>query len=88
MGNKNKQLINSPVAVKAKLIKNLMSSASAAEIGELYIKAKHAVPMRTALAKLGHPRPPTPIQIDNSTANGIINSGTFRTQVSRNNNVN
>ena len=30
--------------------------------------------MRTTLAELGHPQPPTPIRTDNSTANGIVNS--------------
>ena len=75
MGNKNKQLINGPaVASKAKIIKNVMSSAFNAEIGALYMNAKLAVPMQTELAELGHPQPLTPIRTDNSTANGIVNS--------------
>ena len=74
MGNRNKELINGPVAVNAKIIKNVMSSASKAKIGALYMNATIAVPMRTILAELGHPQPPTPIQTDNSTANGIVNS--------------
>ena len=44
MGNKNNQLINGPVAVNAKIIKNFMSSASKAEIGALYMNAKLVVP--------------------------------------------
>ena len=74
MGNRNKELINGPVAVNAKIIKNVMSSASEAEIGALYMNAKDAVPMRTTLAEMNHPQPPTPIRTDNSTANGIVNS--------------
>ena len=42
MGNRNKQLINGPVAVNANMIKNVMSSASEAEIGALYMNAKLA----------------------------------------------
>ena len=74
VGNWTKELINGPIAVNAKIIKNVMSSASEAKIGALYMNAKLAVPMRTTLAELGHPQPPTPIQTDNSTANGIVNS--------------
>ena len=62
MGNKNKQLINGPVASNTKIIKNVMSSASDAEIGALYMNDKLTVPMQTTLAELGHPLPPTPIQ--------------------------
>ena len=61
MGNKNKQLINRPVASNTKIIKNVMSSTSEAEIGGLYMNAKLAVPIRKTLAELGHPQPPTPI---------------------------
>ena len=32
-----------------------------------------ALPMRTTLQKLNHPQPLTPIQINNSTADGIMN---------------
>ena len=37
MGNKNKQLINGPIAVNAKITKNVMSSASEAKIWALYV---------------------------------------------------
>ena len=74
MGNSNKQLINGPVAVNAKIIKNIMSSASEAKSGGLYMNAKVAVPMRMTLAELRHPQLPTPIRTDNSTINGIVNS--------------
>ena len=44
---------------------------------DVYIKvinAKEAIYIRTILEELGHTQPPTPIQTDNSTAEGIINS--------------
>ena len=36
------------------------SSAAEAEVGALYINAKHAVPLRSTLHELGHIQPPTP----------------------------
>ena len=58
----------------AKIIKAVMSSAAEAELGALYINARKAVEIRNILKEMGHPQPPTPIQTDNSTAEGIINS--------------
>ena len=48
-----------------------MSSAAAAELGALFINAREAVHIRNILEEMGHPQPPTPIQTDNSTANGV-----------------
>jgi len=50
-----------------------MSSAPEAEIAAAFLTAKDAVPIRNALEEMGHPQPPTPIQTDNSTANGFLN---------------
>ena len=50
-----------------------MSSAAEAEIGALYINAQKWVKERNILEEMGHTQPPTPIQTDNSTADGIIN---------------
>ena len=60
----------------AEIIKAVMSSAAEAEIGSLYLNARKAVEERNILEEMGHPQPPTPIQIDNSTAEGIINART------------
>eukprot|EP00804_Cyclotella_cryptica_P003837 CCRYP_020460-RA/>CCRYP_020460-RA protein AED:0.47 eAED:0.47 QI:0/-1/0/1/-1/0/1/0/81 len=49
-----------------------MSSAAEAELGGLYINAQEAIPIRHLLTELGHTQPPTPIQIDNSTALGVV----------------
>jgi len=48
------------------LIKAVMSSAAEAE--------RKAVPMRQLLTEMGHTQPSTPIQTDNSTACGVVNS--------------
>jgi hypothetical protein len=50
-----------------------MSSAAEAEIGALYLNAREAVYLRQILIEMGHPQPPTPIQTDNTTAEGVIN---------------
>ena len=50
-----------------------MSSAAEAELGDLFLNAKEAVPIRTTLIEMNWPQPPTPIQVGNSTAVGIAN---------------
>ena len=51
-----------------------MASAAEAELGGLFHNGQLAIPLRTALIEMGHPQPPTPMQTDNSTACGIVNS--------------
>ena len=50
-----------------------MSSAAEAELAAVYLNAKEAVYLRQILTEIGHPQPRTPIQTDNSTAEGVIN---------------
>jgi hypothetical protein len=50
-----------------------MSSSAEAEIGALNINAQKGVDERNNLEEMGHLQPPTPVQTDNSTADGIIN---------------
>jgi hypothetical protein len=56
------------------IIKNVMSSATKAELAGLYIMAHKAIYIRIILEELGHVQPPTPLQTDNTMADGIINS--------------
>jgi len=58
----------------AQLIKAIMSSATEAELGALYINAHKAIPKQQLLHEMGHPQPPTPMQANNSTALGVVNS--------------
>ena len=53
---------------------NVMGLAAEAEIGAAYINGQEAVPIRTLLRKLGYSKPATPIQFDNSTANGFASN--------------
>jgi hypothetical protein len=58
----------------AKVINAVVSAAAEAELGALFINAREAVYLRCILVEMGHPQPKTPIQTDNSTAKGFINS--------------
>ena len=55
------------------IIEAVMSSAAEAELGALFINFKLAVLARKTLEELGHPKPKTPMQTDNSTANMLLN---------------
>jgi hypothetical protein len=56
------------------IMRNVMSSAAEAECGALFNNTKEAVPLRTSLAEMGHPQPPTPVNVDNSTTVGFANT--------------
>eukprot|EP00957_Ditylum_brightwellii_P172718 13148188-Ditylum_brightwellii.AAC.1 len=51
-----------------------MASAVEAELGTLFENAKEAVSLCTTLNEVGQQQPITPIQVDNSTAHGIVKS--------------
>ena len=57
----------------ATIIKGVMSLAAEAELGALYLNAKEMAYLQQILPKIGHPQPQTPIQTNNSTAEGVIN---------------
>ena len=65
---------NGAILTNATIIKAVMSSAAEAKLGALYINAKDAVYLRQILDEMGHPQPKTPIQTDNTTAEGVINN--------------
>jgi hypothetical protein len=65
---------NSAIHNEASIIKAVMSSAAEAEIGALYKNARKGVKERIILEEMRHKQPPTPVQTNNSTAEGIINS--------------
>ena len=48
---------NGSVLKLSTIIRNVMSSASEAEIGALFLNAKTAVPMRKKLEEIGNPQP-------------------------------
>jgi hypothetical protein len=74
LSNKQGTIFNGPVAVIAKVIKNVMASAAEAELGALFMNAQEAVGLRNCLEAMGYSQPATPLKTDNSTASGILNN--------------
>ena len=50
-----------------------MALAAEVQYGALLLNGQAAVTIRTTLIEMHHPQPPTPIQVDKSTAVGISN---------------
>ncbi len=65
---------NGTVLNIAQLIKSVMSLAAEVKLGALYMNASKAIPQCQLLQEMGHPQPPTPMQTDNITALGVVNS--------------
>jgi len=74
LSDKKGSVFNGPVLTIAKVIKNVMASATGAELGALSMNGQEAVAIRNTLEAMGYPQPPTPMETDNNTANGIINN--------------
>jgi len=74
--------LNGAIHVTCTILKLVAASAAEAELGALFLNAQEAKVIRLVLAKLGHPQPPTPIHIDNTTTVGIVNN-TIKQQQSR-----
>ena len=56
--------LNGIVYVVCKILCNIMASASEAELGDLFLNCQEAVPIGITLEEMGHPQPPTPVQVD------------------------
>jgi hypothetical protein len=57
----------------AEIMKRVISSAAKAELGAMYINARKAVKERIILDAMEHKQPATPVQVNNSMAEGIVN---------------
>ena len=68
--------LNGIVYVVCKILRNIMASAAAAELGTLFLNCQEAVPIHITLEEMGHTQPPTPVQVDNSAAL-VIATGTI-----------
>jgi hypothetical protein len=66
--------INGAVHITCTILKLVGASAVQAELGALFLNAQEAKVIRLVLEELGHPQPPTPIHIDNTTTVGIVNN--------------
>jgi hypothetical protein len=65
--------LNGAILVLCQILKEVVASASEAELAALFHNCREACPLRTTLEELGHPQPATPVKTDNSTAAGISN---------------
>ena len=64
--HKNRAILNTST-----IMRNDMAYASEAECGALFNNKEEAFALRTTLHEMGHPQPPTPVEVDNSTAVGF-----------------
>ena len=49
-----------------------MSSSAESETAAPFLNAQRAIPICYMVQQMGHPQPPTPITLDNSTTNNVI----------------
>ena len=75
-------MLNGVILTQCAILKCVAASAAEAELGALFLNAMEARIIRLTLKEMGHPQPPTPIHVDNTTAVGIVN-GTIKRQRSR-----
>ncbi len=66
--------LNGAIHVQCTILKLVAASAAKAELGALFLNAQDAKVFCLIRAELGHPQPPTPIHIDNTTTVGIVNN--------------
>jgi hypothetical protein len=66
--------INGAVHVTCTILKLVAASVATEELGALFLNAQETKVIRLVLEELGHPQPPTPIHIDNTTTVGIVNN--------------
>jgi hypothetical protein len=74
--------LNGAIHITYTILKLVAASAAEAELGSLFLNAQEAKVLQLILTELGHPQPPTPIHIDNTTTVGIDNN-TIKGQRSR-----
>ena len=70
--SEQRNIINAPIHIEASILCNIMSVASESEIAGAYVNARIAIPIRITLLEMNHPQPATPLEVDNTTAVGIL----------------
>jgi hypothetical protein len=59
---------NGAIHTISSIMRNVLASATEAELGAVFHKARDCIPLRIALQEMGHPQAATPIQTDNACA--------------------
>jgi hypothetical protein len=75
--------LNGPVHTMCKIIDVVVGSAAEAEIGAGYLNGQDAAPIINTLTELGHPQPPTLMQVVNTTAEHGFANGTMKQKRSK-----
>jgi hypothetical protein len=73
--NKTNKITNGEIIIIiiSAVLKHIMSSATEAKIGAVFLNAKEGKVLRTTLDELGHPHPPTTLETDNTKETGYNN---------------
>jgi hypothetical protein len=66
--------LNGAIHVQCTTLKLVAASAAEAKLGALFLNAQDAKVFHLILEELGHPQPPTPIHINNTTTVGFVNN--------------
>jgi hypothetical protein len=66
--------LNGAIHITCTILKLVAASAAEAESGALFINVQEAKVLWLTLNELGHPQPPTPIHIDNTTTIGTVDN--------------
>ena len=62
---------NGAILNTSTIMRNVMAPASEAECGALFNNTKETISLHTTLHKMEYPQPPTPVEVNNSTAIGF-----------------
>jgi hypothetical protein len=74
--------LNRAIHITCTILKPVAALAAEAELGALFLNVQETKVLQLTLLELGHPQPPTPIHINNTTTVGIVNN-IFKRQHSR-----
>jgi hypothetical protein len=66
--------LNGAIHITCTILKLVAASTAEAELGALFLNTQEAKVLQLILTELGHPQPPTPIHIDNTTTVEIVNN--------------
>jgi hypothetical protein len=72
--NSNPIKLNGAIRITCTILKLVAASTAEAELGALFLYFQEAKVLCLTLGNLGHPQPPTPIHINNTTTVGIVNN--------------
>ena len=61
-----------PLHIKFRIVHNFMASATETELGLIFEIFKKTISIRTTIAVMLHPQPPTPVATYNSIVNIIV----------------